>query len=635
MAQTFYIEADEEIISVVGRLRHTKDTEIGLIVPKHAILMQSIVSLKLLEREAKKIGKTILIITKDENGRALAEKAGLLSRPYQEESLPAETDILMPNAQTLPTPEVSFSEPKASYTMKAENIGSESFFAQNQSVTTERITPAPLEQESVRTKTPLMRIAVRDKSPQYQTALNSKQPLPLQGIMPKPSAVPPLVKNPQKSSQEFFSGKKPATMAPPEATPLARDLPKTSPPSPSAPVHSRVKLAIICAGIVVLLLMGVASFSFLTPKATVTIFPDYVKKQQTLELRLIHAGDAAPEMPAQDTSTLEMPYRLAEESIDIPLTITPTGVGTGGEQKARGKIIIYNTFSSEPQSLVATTRFETTDGIVFRLTQGVTVPGMTDIAGKRDPGAIEAEVIADQTGDASNIAPTTFTIPGFKGSPKYDKFSAKSLSTMTGGSKNGMSGESLLTGDDIEQAKNQAKNQALEAFRQKLSETLLDTEKMEESGIQITERSVEPVLHEGISGTSIASTFHYAAKAYIISESTLERALLRADSSSEKMTGTGKKLLPKSVSVDTLELVPDFQNGGGKLRVTASITLMPEIDTDSLRNEFLGEKSDILKQVLNAHPEILKMNLEVTPRFFIQYIPKNKDRVTVIIAPAQ
>jgi hypothetical protein len=424
-------------------------------------------------------------------------------------------------------------------------------------------------------------------------------------------------------------------VAPPEATPLARDLPKTSPPSPSAPVHSRVKLAIICAGIVVLLLMGVASFSFLTPKATVTIFPDYVKKQQTLELRLIHAGDAAPEMPAQDTSTLEMPYRLAEESIDIPLTITPTGVGTGGEQKARGKIIIYNTFSSEPQSLVATTRFETTDGIVFRLTQGVTVPGMTDIAGKRDPGAIEAEVIADQTGDASNIAPTTFTIPGFKGSPKYDKFSAKSLSTMTGGSKNGMSGESLLTGDDIEQAKNQAKNQALEAFRQKLSETLLDTEKMEESGIQITERSVEPVLHEGISGTSIASTFHYAAKAYIISESTLERALLRADSSSEKMTGTGKKLLPKSVSVDTLELVPDFQNGGGKLRVTASITLMPEIDTDSLRNEFLGEKSDILKQVLNAHPEILKMNLEVTPRFFIQYIPKNKDRVTVIIAPAQ
>jgi hypothetical protein len=367
----------------------------------------------------------------------------------------------------------------------------------------------------------------------------------------------------------------------------------------------------------------------------VTIFPDYVKKQRTIELRLIHAGDTAPEMSTQDTATLEMPYRLAEESIDIPLTITPTGVGTGGEQKARGKIIIYNTFSSEPQSLVATTRFETTSGIVFRLTQGVTVPGMTDIAGKKDPGAIEAEVIADQTGDASNIAPTTFVIPGFKGSPKYDKFSAKSLSAMTGGSKNGVSGESLLTGDDIEQARNQERNQALEAFRQKLSEILLDTEKIEESGIQITEQSVEPTLHEGLSGTSIASTFHYAAKAYIVSEGTLERALLRADTNDEKMTTTGKKLLPKSASVDTLELIPDFQNGGGKLRVTASITLMPEIDIDSLRDEFLGQKSDILKQVLNAHPEILKMNLEVTPRFFIQYIPKSKDRVTVVIAPAQ
>jgi len=42
-------------------------------------------------------------------------------------------------------------------------------------------------------------------------------------------------------------------------------------------------------------------------------------------------------------------------------------------------------------------------------------------------------VIADQPGESYNIGPTKFTIPGFQGTPRYEKFYGESLKAMTGG----------------------------------------------------------------------------------------------------------------------------------------------------------------------------------------------------------
>lgn len=55
MRETHYIDIDEEIISAVGRLRRSSQLENIFIFPKRALILQSIVNLRLLEREAKKI----------------------------------------------------------------------------------------------------------------------------------------------------------------------------------------------------------------------------------------------------------------------------------------------------------------------------------------------------------------------------------------------------------------------------------------------------------------------------------------------------------------------------------------------------------------------------------------------------
>jgi hypothetical protein len=85
MPQTFYIENDEEIISVIGRLRRSSSEENYFVFPKCALVLQSIINLRLFQREAEKLGKRIVIVTQDEAGMLLAEKAGLQAERYTDD----------------------------------------------------------------------------------------------------------------------------------------------------------------------------------------------------------------------------------------------------------------------------------------------------------------------------------------------------------------------------------------------------------------------------------------------------------------------------------------------------------------------------------------------------------------------
>jgi hypothetical protein len=98
---------------------------------------------------------------------------------------------------------------------------------------------------------------------------------------------------------------------------------------------------------------------------------------------------------------------------------------TGEKQvntQASGTIVIYNNYSATAQRLVKNTRFETPEGLIFRVSDSVTVPGKKGTT----PGTVEATVVADEAGDKYNAGLKDFTIPGFKGDPRFSAFYAKS-----------------------------------------------------------------------------------------------------------------------------------------------------------------------------------------------------------------
>lgn len=102
--------------------------------------------------------------------------------------------------------------------------------------------------------------------------------------------------------------------------------------------------------------------------------------------------------------------------------------------KASGRIVIFNNSGKTAQKLVATTRFQTPDGKIYRIADEVTVPGQKTENGKTVPGSVEVAVYADQPGESYNIPLSDFTIPGFAGSAKFETIYARGKTPMSGGS---------------------------------------------------------------------------------------------------------------------------------------------------------------------------------------------------------
>jgi hypothetical protein len=129
------------------------------------------------------------------------------------------------------------------------------------------------------------------------------------------------------------------------------------------------------------------------------------------------------------------------------------------EKKAEGVIRVYNDYSTSSQVLIATTRFVSAEGKVFRTPVAVTIPGGRYEGGKFVSGEIDIRVVADQPGVEYNISSSTFSIPGFAGTDRYTKFYGKSFQSMTGGFK-----EEVLkiTEEDIKKAEDLLTRQAVE-----------------------------------------------------------------------------------------------------------------------------------------------------------------------------
>jgi len=89
--------------------------------------------------------------------------------------------------------------------------------------------------------------------------------------------------------------------------------------------------------------------------------------------------------------------------------------------KARGFITVFSSLDV-PQKMIASTRFVSPSGLIFRIDENILVPAF---------GQITVSVTANETGPEYKIGPTTFSIPGFIGTERYTKLYGRSYQSMT------------------------------------------------------------------------------------------------------------------------------------------------------------------------------------------------------------
>lgn len=648
MPQTFYIENDEEIISVIGRLRKSSVVENYFVFPKRALVLQSIVNLRLFQREAEKLGKKIIIVTQDDAGKTLAEKAGLITERYTDDFSRQTEHIDMTSIEAPVKKQVAPMSVEHSG-LRSKDIGSNDFYASG-TLSNAEIAPAAA------ALTPEMRpLRIRNASPEKLTSLNSQRsvesvPLeqsaaaPAMAFHPQvsmPESIASITKKntsqgirreaPQQSVQagreerlrNFFStGNVAATRELENTSTVApqRTAPTATPPVAAVPVvpHKIGKIFFLFAAISIVSLLGVAAFLFL-PKAEVHVVP--YRSVESVDLQFEGKTDAATD----DEQTIAV--RLVEKEHAIEFSVDATGVSPGSAQKARGTVVLSNTFSSDPQSLVATTRLESPDGKIFRLLEGVTIPGMSGT----EPGSIEASVIADQTGTEYNIAATTFTIPGFKSGPKYEKFSARSTKAMAGGSASSGGNQTIVSKTDLEKAATMAQEQAKKAYLDGIAAELLPGEKVLEENMDIFSLEDATLPLSGTAAQSFQYKSTFKVRSFVFSEEILKQRIL---SRGQAVLG-GTIFRPVSVQLTYGEAVPDFEAKTVRLKTHASVTSESVIDRDKFLKAIMGKDEEGINATLSTFPEIKKLEIVFKPQWFTSSVPNAESRVMLLVEPGQ
>ena len=353
-------------------------------------------------------------------------------------------------------------------------------------------------------------------------------------------------------------------------------------------------------------------------------------------------GGAVVEVtPKQETFTTEeaVPARL-----DGPLnilqfeTVTQNEVGsrtvsTSGEAKverrASGTITIKNSYGVAPQRLIKNTRFEAANGKIYRVNDSVDVPGATKRAdGSFEPGIADVTIFADSPGEEYNQNPTTFTIPGFKGDPRYEKFTATSKTPLAGG----FSGvEKVVSESDLEIAYKSIEADLSTVLRERLQTATPEG--------YILVKGSERISFEELPRGGDPSGGAVLTKRGVITGAIVKSEMLAASLLKQTETGNSAESVRIEGAVPEVSarspLSSDFKSEL-TLTVAGPVTLVWQFDQESLKQMLIGVNLSALGELINQHfkPAIDSATVSLRP-FWKSAFPDVADDISIKITGAK
>ena len=206
-----------------------------------------------------------------------------------------------------------------------------------------------------------------------------------------------------------------------------------NPSAASASVRLYKRIAFTFIGLTLVLLGVVLAATFSRAVITITVKPVTVRAEVKVAV-------------AATTATAEtVPGMVVSEDVSGQSSASPAGTGAVVKGNATGTVLLVNKRAA-PQTLVATTRLLSSDNVLFRLKKSVIIPANGELK--------DVAVYADEAGAASEIGPTTFTIPGLPANLQKLVY-AFSEKPMTGG----ISNTSAVSQTDIDKAVSDLKDQ--------------------------------------------------------------------------------------------------------------------------------------------------------------------------------
>jgi hypothetical protein len=367
-------------------------------------------------------------------------------------------------------------------------------------------------------------------------------------------------------------------------------------------------------GSLAVILLGMWAFGALFGKAEVAI--RFKKTPWTFN----DAVAALTSVKDIDADRNIIPGQLFEEEKSLVQAFPASGRANVND-KARGQITIVNAYSSDSQQLVATTRFQTPDGKIYRLDDTVVVPGAQVVNGKITPASIKAPVTADQPGPSYNSGRVDkLTIPGFKGTPKFEGF----YGVLENGISGGVTGERAVATDaDVSQAESQVAAILRSSFKSSFLGAIPSDINVLDGASALTPGKIMTARTAGDDG-KFTLTGNAVFEAFGFREKDLN-ALLTAKSGA---ANSGMKLQDIAFAYKSVQ--PDFIQKQLKFSLSATANMVPDFDADAFKGKLAGEKKDAAKSIIMALPQLEDAQVKLWPAW-LRSLPSDNRRITVIV----
>jgi hypothetical protein len=573
-----YIEIDDEVTTVYDRIKPLKMKNIYLVVPKRAMLFQSIVNLKILKRKGEDLEKNIFIITNDQNGMHLARKIGLTVYDKLEGH-------------------------------EHPSLVSGRFAEDMQNITPLKASVNTLEEEAP-TRRNEKKFAISDLMRR-----GSKKGF---SIIPKNNGKP--------SPKQILKDKK------------KDDKGKLVLIAPN-------KQALVSLVIVSLIILLTITYIAL-PGATVALTPKSNILTTTVNVTL---ADIEANRAELDTHPLrEIPSYQLTKKIEKVITYQSTGKDFKGIN-SRGTLTVSNTTNS-PWPLVAKTRFQTDDGIVFRIEKAITVPAAKD--GK--PGTLNTEVVADPLdayqkviGDRGNIKPSKMFLPGLS-SDNQSKIYAENKADFTGGKTDVTK---LISKEDLEAARKKMVDDLKASAQPELQTMVKERNESQKTNlvlltgtdaIQVSDPVV--TIPSNLEGQKLES---FEVKGQVVATGTAysKDELLEILKTELKLKKNPEKRLTYIDEDSFTYRIMENDKAGKKIKITSTIKGIEEYEISpekengerlirKIKEHIVSKKIDEAEGYIQNLPEIDKVHIESWPAW-APTLPGLPDNIKVEVKKAE
>lgn len=420
MYKEIFLEADEEVTSAIDKIRKAKTANVALILPRNALLGQSVVNLKLVYKEASNANRQVVIVSPDTVTRQLADRVGFVTlAKYDQKLLPPETSPKSTGAKTV--------KPVPAKAQRDEDDSDDNSASDENTDEDAKPTKPTAATAGFATKS----VGGNDNKPADESEESSSDG------------------DDDDSTEDTEPSRTSADRNGPAVKMYDRSTASGALPTRSNPQlrrsldhrNQRRSLWRIFILAAIVLVVGAGTLIYLLPKATVNVTIATKPLAETLHTTIDTKATAI------DTKTSTIPGVLISIDKSLKATTKATGqqdVGT----KATGTVTIANGLDSNSHTLPAGTVLQSTNGKQYTLAADTVVPPASLAGGAVQAGTISAAVQASGPGDSYNTGPTHFTIPSLS-SVAQQFITGTNATAISGGTSKMVT---IVTADDIASA---------------------------------------------------------------------------------------------------------------------------------------------------------------------------------------